>query len=76
MTVAASEPDQRPTRRRLGTIDDVRRDFLPLPKSSLYDGFRFNRIPGAVRVGKRLLVDLDVLGHWIDAGGGTPEARK
>ena len=58
-------------RRRLATIDEVRRDLLPLPKSSLYDLARYGKLPGVVRVGRRILFDLDVLDAWIDSGGAT-----
>ena len=76
MTLAAPSPvDQRPRRRRLGTIDDVL-EVLPLPKSSLYDLARYGRMPGVVRVGRRLLFDLDVLDDWIDEGGGSRAAHK
>jgi excisionase family DNA binding protein len=46
---------------------------LPLPKSSLYDLARYGRMPGVVRVGRRLLFDLDTLDDWIAAGGGRPQ---
>lgn len=57
------------SRRRLATIDEVRRDLLPLPKSSIYDLARYGKLPGVVRVGKRVLFDVDQLEAWIDAGG-------
>ena len=76
MTLPTAVPtDHRPPRRRLGTIDDVL-EVLPLPKSSLYDLARYGRIPGVVRVGRRLLFDLDVLDDWIDEGGGPRGAHK
>ncbi len=65
----ASSTDE--SRRRLATIDEVRRDFLPLPKSSLYDLARYGKLPGVVRVGRRVLFDLDQLESWIDSGGAT-----
>ena len=71
MTLAApSSLDQPRQRRRLGTVGDVL-EVLPIPKSSLYDLARYGRMPGVVRVGRRLLFDLDVLDEWIDAGGGA-----
>ena len=71
MTVASrSIADQPVKRRRLGTIEDLL-EVLPLPKSSVYDLARFGRMPGVVRVGRRLLFDLDVIDDWIDAGGGA-----
>ena len=75
MRVAATSPvDQPLQRRRLGTIDDVR-EVLPLPKNSLYDLARYGRLPGVVRVGRRLLFDLDIINDWIDAGGHQPGAK-
>jgi len=68
MTLASTEhPSERP-RRRLGTIDDVLA-VLPLAKNSVYDAARYGRLPGVVRVGRRILFDLDVLDDWIAAGG-------
>ena len=70
MTVPSSpRVDPRQASRRLGTIDDVL-EVLPLPKSSVYELARYGRMPGVVRVGRRLLFDLDVLAEWIDSGGG------
>jgi excisionase family DNA binding protein len=72
MTVAGLATRSERPRRRLGTVDDVLA-VLPLPKSSLYDLARYGRMPGVVRVGRRLLFDLDTLDEWIAAGGGRPE---
>ena len=70
MTVPSStRSDPRPASRRLGTIDDVL-EVLPLPKSSVYELARYGRMPGVVRVGRRLLFDLDAITTWIDSGGG------
>ena len=70
MTLASTErPCERP-RRRLGTVDDVLA-LLPLARSSLYDHVRAGRLPGVVRVGRRLFFDLDELARWLDAGGGS-----
>jgi len=72
MSVAANRSVDLPRRRRrLGTVDDVL-DLLPLPKSSLYDLARYGRMPGVVRVGRRLFFDLDQLDAWIASGGGRP----
>jgi hypothetical protein len=73
MTVAGLQDARadRP-RRRLGTIDDLR-ELIPLARNSLYDAARYGRMPGVVRVGRRVLFDLDVVDAWIDAGGGRPE---
>ena len=72
MTLSGNEyPYERP-RRRLGTVDDVLA-VLPLARSSLYDHVRAGRLPGVVRVGRRLLYDLDELDRWLDAGDGSQE---
>ena len=70
MIVPAPRPTPPRQRRRLGTVEDVHRDVLPLPKSSLYDGLRSGSIPGLVKVGHRVLVDLDKLDAWLADGGG------
>lgn len=70
MTLPVTSSHERP-RRRLGSIEDVRQ-VLPLPKSSLYDLAKFGKLPGTVRVGRRVLFDLDVLDDWIASGGGRP----
>ena len=69
MNVAHQEADTR-LRRRLGTMHDVR-SILPLPRSTIYDYVSRGALPGVVRVGRRLLFDLDQLDRWIDAGGGA-----
>jgi hypothetical protein len=66
-----SMDDNQSSRRRLATLDEVKRDLLPLPKSTLYDRARYGKLPGVVRVGRRIFVDLDVLETWIDNGGDT-----
>ena len=70
MTVAARAGGHVNTRRRLGNVDDVL-DILPIAKSSVYDLAREGRLPGVVKVGRRLLFDLQVLDLWIERGGGT-----
>ena len=73
MTVAGlhDHRGERP-RRRLGTIDELR-EIIPLARNSLYDAARYGRMPGVVRVGRRVLFDLDVVDAWIASGGGSPE---
>ena len=55
-------------RRRLATADEVLA-IVPIASSSLYELVRQRRLPGVVRVGRRLLFDLDVLEEWISNGG-------
>ena len=73
MTIAPERPASSTGegRRRLATIDEVRRDLLPLPKSSIYDLAKYGKLPGVVHVGRRVLFDVDQLEAWIDAGGAT-----
>ena len=59
-------------RRRLGTIDDVRQ-VLPLARNTIYDAARLGKMPGVVKVGRRVLFDLDRIEAWLDAGGGSLE---
>lgn len=66
-SVAATE-QPRPGRRRLGTMQDVA-DTLAIPVASAYDLARADRLPGLVRVGRLVRVDLDALDRWIEAGG-------
>ena len=69
MTVPARPNASDRPRRRLGTIDDVRQ-VLPLARNTIYDAARLGTLPGVVKVGRRVLFDLDVIDRWIDAGGG------
>lgn len=76
MSVSASHPGHdMEQERRIGTIDDVL-VFLPLPRSSVYELARHDRIPGVVRVGRRMLFDLVVLRRWVEAGGSAAEERQ
>ena len=72
MTLSAQAHEDTRLRRRLGTMHDVRR-ILPLPRSTIYEYAQAGKVPGVVRVGRRLLFDLDVIDDWIDAGGGTAQ---
>lgn len=54
--------------RRLASVRDVA-SVLSLPPSTVYDRAAQGKLPGVVRVGQRLLFDLDKLDAWIDAGG-------
>ena len=61
-------------RRRVVPLRDPRvRELLgDLPLSTLYDLARASPpgLPGVVRVGRRVLVDLAKVEAWIDRGGG------
>ena len=62
-------------RRRIVRLRDPRVRALlgNLPLSTLYDLARASppRLPGVVRVGRRVLVDLAKVEAWIDGGGGA-----
>ena len=68
MTVPAHTP-----RRRLVPLHDPRVGELTgnAPLSSRYDMARSDppRLPGIIRIGRRVLIDLDKLEKWIDNGG-------
>ncbi len=72
MTVATPSQDSERPRRRLGTIDDLRA-VIPLARNSLYDSARLGRLPGVVKIGRRVLFDLDVIDRWLDSGGERAE---
>ena len=61
--------------RRLATEREVRARLLPIGKTTLYERARDGKIPGVVRVGQRVLFDLDVIEAWIDAGGDADSVR-
>ena len=53
---------------RIGRVDDVR-VMLPLSRSTVYELARSGKLPGVVRVGRRLLFDLTKVQEWVDQGG-------
>ena len=67
------------TPRRLVRLRDARVAELTghAPLSSLYDMARAEppRLPGIVKIGRRVLVDLDQLEAWIDRGGDRSRNR-
>lgn len=67
-TYQNSPVGMRPMRRNLATARDTS-EMLAIPLSSLYDHARAGRLPGVVRVGRRVLFDLDKLTEWVDRGG-------
>ena len=68
MTVATPSQDSERTRRRLGTIADVLA-IIPLARNSIYDSARLGRLPGVVKIGRRVLFDMDEIDRWLDSGG-------
>lgn len=67
-------PPVRDDRRRIVRLRDPRVRALlgNVPLSTLYDLARASppKLPGVVRVGRRVLVDLAKVEAWIDSGGG------
>lgn len=55
-------------RPRFGNAKEVAK-LLGLPKSTIYTRAAKGAIPGVVRVGHRMLFDLQKLTAWLDAGG-------
>jgi len=64
----ANQSDTRAKRLRLVSAEEAAK-MLSLPLSTMYTHARTNTIPGAVRVGRRVLFDLDKLEPYIKAGG-------
>lgn len=58
------------SRRRLVPAAVVAR-MLGIPLSSVYDHARSGRLPGVVRIGRRVLFDLEALEWWVARGGET-----
>ena len=67
MSLPASEPTH-PVPRRIEPAK-VTAKWLHLPLPTLYERARNGTIPGAIRVGRRLLFAVAKLEHWLDAGG-------
>ncbi len=76
---SGSNQPQHQARRRLGTARAVA-IIMSLPISTTYKLIASGRMPGVVRIGKLVRVDLDVLEAWIASGGeeqpGRSEARN
>lgn len=43
--------------------------YIGVPLTTLYNWIQDEKIGGVIRVGRRVLFDLDKLDAWIDAGG-------
>ena len=73
-------PPVRDYRRRIVRLRDpqVRALLGNVPLSTLYDLARASppRLPGVVRVGRRVLVDLAKVEEWIDRGGDETEGDQ
>lgn len=57
-----------PVRRKLITAEAVA-ERLDVPKSTIYEAARQNRIGGVVRLGRVLRFDPDKLEAWLESGG-------
>lgn len=64
-------PTHHAARRRFGSAQDVS-NMLGLPRSTVYERAKNGNMPGVVRIGYRVLFDLDKLERWLDAGGDAP----
>jgi excisionase family DNA binding protein len=52
------------------TVDEVATEFLRTTRRAVYQMVHRGRIPGVVRVGRRLLFRTDALIHWLENGAG------
>jgi len=64
-----------PKRRRLVNAKTLS-DLYGWPLTSVYDNTRAGKIPGAIRIGRRIMYDLDKLEPWLDAGGEYARAKE
>ena len=46
-------------------------EMMSLPLPTFYEHARKGRIPGVVKVGRRVLFDIAKVEAWIDSGGGS-----
>lgn len=67
-------PSYSAARRRYASVQDIA-SLLNLPRSTIYDRAKNGHLPGVVRIGYRVLFDLDKFERWLDAGGDS-EARE
>jgi excisionase family DNA binding protein len=65
---AVEVEDVRNRRQQLATIPEVAEE-LGIPVGSAYDLAREGRLPGVVRLGRRIRIRRDELDRWIAAGG-------
>ncbi len=59
---------QKQTVNPLGTVDDLAAR-LGVRRGRAYDLVREGRVPGVVRIGRQIRIDLDAVDDWIRAGG-------
>lgn len=57
-----------PTARPLGTASDLA-TRLSVDRHRAYELIRQGRVPGVVRIGRQIRIDLDAVEEWIAAGG-------
>lgn len=62
-------------RRRLATAKQLSK-HLGMSLTSVYDNTRLGRLPGAIKIGRRILYDLEKLDAWLDAGGQYAEDKS
>lgn len=62
-------------RRRLVPAKELSKT-LGMSLTSVYENTRAGRIPGAIKIGRRVLFDADKLEAWLDAGGEYAEAKE
>lgn len=72
MTLSQQQPANgaRP-RRHLETVDELAERYRR-PKTSMYEFLRANPAAGVLRLGRRILVDVDVFDKYVSNPGGSP----
>ncbi len=64
MIVAPSRPTDDHPRRRLATVDKLCAEYQT-SKSTMYDFLRRNPNAGVLRIGKKILVDVDIFDDFV-----------
>lgn len=67
-------PSHLAARRRFGSVQDVAH-LLGIAQSTVYERAKYGHLPGVVRIGCRVLFDLEKLERWLDQGGDAGEER-
>lgn len=62
-------------RRRLVPAKELSKT-LGMSLTSVYELTRAGRIPGGIKIGRRILFDADKLEAWLDAGGEYAETKE
>lgn len=69
MTTLAANPETAPDRARKLITAEAIAERLDVPKSTIYEAARQNRIGGVVRLGRVLRFDPEKFEQWLESGG-------